>query len=93
MTVYGAVPAELRALGLKLVAQNEPVTTIQEAVYVALSGTTWTGPAREQFETSWNEQFNPSLNGLKLAFAGAGQECMSRADALEQVMGPTGATA
>lgn len=91
MTVYGAVPSELREFGLRFVAQQENVATIQTTVFSALSGTTWTGPARDQFEAAWNNQFNSALNGLKAAFESAGKEAMSRADALEQVMGATSA--
>jgi hypothetical protein len=87
MSIYGAVPSELRAFGLKFVAQQESVSAIQAAVVAALSNTTWTGPARDAFEASWNGQFNSALNGLKAAFDAAGREAMSRADGLEQVMG------
>ncbi len=89
MSVYGAVPSELREFGLRFVAQQENVATIQTTVFTALSGTTWTGPARDQFEAAWNGQFNVALNGLKTAFESAGTEAISRADALEQVMGAT----
>ena len=90
MSVYGAVPSELREFGLRFVAQQDNVATIQSTVFAALSSTTWTGPAREQFEAAWNGQFNAALNGLKEAFNSAGTEAISRADALEQVMGATG---
>jgi hypothetical protein len=89
MSVYGAVPSELREFGLKFVAQQESVAAIQEAVFAALGSTTWTGPARDAFEASWNGQFNSALNGLKASFDAAGREAISRADGLEQVMGAT----
>ena len=87
MSLYGAVPSELREFGLKFVAQQDSVSAIQETVFTALSSTTWTGPARDAFEASWNGQFNNALNGLKAAFDAAGREAISRADGLEQVMG------
>ena len=87
MSVYGAVPSELREFGRKFVAQQESVAAIHQTVITALSSTTWTGPARDAFEASWNGQFNSALNGLKAAFDAAGREAISRADGLEQVMG------
>ena len=89
MSVYGAVPSELRGFGLKFMAQQESVAAIQQTVVAALGSTTWTGPARDAFEASWNGQFNNALNGLKSAFEAAGREAISRADGLEQVMGAT----
>ncbi len=87
MTMYGAVPSELRALGLKFVAQQQNVNEITLTVVSALQGTTWTGPARDQFEANWAGSFKPALDGLNAAFEAAGMEAMNRANALEQVMG------
>ncbi len=89
MSVYGAVPAELRAFGLKFVAQQQNVNEIILTVVSALGGTTWTGPARDQFEANWTNSFKPALDNLNAAFESAGIEAMNRADALEQVMGAT----
>ncbi len=85
--MYGADPEQLSALGGKLVAQNEPITGIQTVVFSTLAGTTWQGPARDKFETDWNDQFNPALNALKEAFTAAGNECTQRATSLTEVMG------
>lgn len=89
MSVYGAVPSELRAFGLKFVAQQQNVNEIILTVVSALGGTTWTGPARDQFEANWTNSFKPALDNLNAAFESAGIEAMNRADALEQVMGVT----
>lgn len=89
MTMYGAVPSELREFGLRFVAQQQTVDEIISAVTTALGGTTWTGPARDAFEAKWSESFKPNLDLLKIAFDGAGKEAISRAGALEQVMGAT----
>jgi uncharacterized protein YukE len=85
--MYGADPEQLSALGSKLVGQNEPIAQIQSVVFTTLAGTTWQGPARDKFETEWNDQFNPALNALKDAFTAAGNECTQRAASLTQVMG------
>ena len=85
--MYGADPEQLSALGSKLVAQNEPIAEIQTVVLTTLAGTTWQGPARDLFETDWNDQFNPALNALKDAFTAAGNECTQRAILLAEVMG------
>jgi len=87
MALYGAVPAELREFGLRFVAQQENVNSIQTTVVAALSGTTWTGPARDKFEAAWNDQFNVALNGLKAAFEEAGTAAIQKAGDLEVVMG------
>jgi uncharacterized protein YukE len=91
MSMYGAVPSELREFGLRFSAQQESVAAIQQAVFSALSSTTWVGPARDKFGDDWNSRFNPNLEALKSAFEAAGTEAMSRADALEQAMGVTAA--
>ena len=85
--MYGADPEQLTGLGAKLVAQNEPIGEIQAVVFTTLAGTTWQGPARDKFETDWNDQFNPALNALKDAFTAAGNECTQRAASLTEVMG------
>jgi len=87
MTIYGAVPTELFELGNKLVDQTEAIASIKTVVTSALTSTTWTGPARDQFESQWTESFGPSLEQLTLAFMVAGDECRKRSAALEQVMG------
>lgn len=89
MSMYGAVPSELRALGLRLAAQIEAIGGIRETVFTALASTTWVGPARAAFEENWNSRFNPALEGLSEAFGAVGLECANRADGLEQVMGNT----
>ena len=85
--MYGADPDQLSTLGGKLIAQNEPIAGIQSLVLTTLAGTTWQGPARDKFETEWNDQFNPALNALKDAFTAAGNECTQRANSLRDVMG------
>ena len=89
MSMYGAVPSELREFGMRFVAQQENVVAIQQAVVAALGGTTWVGPAREQFGEDWNTKFNPALDGLRAAFEQHGRAACERANALEQVMGIT----
>ena len=52
MSMYGAVPTELREFGLRFVAQQESVAAIEHAVFAALSSTTWVGPARASSATT-----------------------------------------
>ena len=87
--MYGADPEQLSALGSKLVAQNEAIAADPVGRARRRSpGTTWQGPARDQFEAEWNDQFNPALNALKDAFDRRRQRVRSqRADVAEQVMG------
>lgn len=91
MTMYGANPEELIALGNKLTAQIEVITTLITDVNGVLSSTTWQGPAREQFEGEWNGGFATSLRRLQDSFGAAGTGCRSRAAGLQQVMGAVGA--
>jgi uncharacterized protein YukE len=92
MTMYGANPDELIALGNKLTAQVDVIATLMGDVNGVLASTTWQGPARERFESEWTGGFTSSLKGLQDAFGAAGAECRSRATALEQVMGAMGAS-
>jgi uncharacterized protein YukE len=89
MTMYGANPDELTALGNKLTAQVDVIATLIGDVNGVLTSTTWQGPARDRFEGEWTGSFTSSLKALQDAFAAAGTECRSRAAALAQVMGAT----
>ena len=89
MTMYGANPDELTALGNKLTAQVDVIATLIGDVNGVLTSTTWQGPARDRFEGEWTGSFASSLKALQDAFGAAGTECRSRAAALAQVMGAT----
>lgn len=84
---YGAVPEELSQLGTKLSAQVNPINDIVSTVNGALGGTTWTGPARDQFENDWNVTFRGALAKLSTAFDTAGKDCVNRSADLQRVMG------
>jgi uncharacterized protein YukE len=87
--VYGANPQQLADLGRSLKNQIESINSVISTVTSALSGTTWTGPARDQFENDWNTSFRSALNRLNDSFDAAGQSCISRSTELERVMGAT----
>ena len=87
MTMYGANPEQLTALGRSLQRQMEAIDSVTSAVGSALSGTTWTGPARDRFEQEWNTTFRTALNKLNQAFDAAGQDCIARSTELQRVMG------
>ena len=89
MTMYGANPEQLAQLGQKLKAQREPIESVTSAVTAALGGTTWTGPARDAFESEWNGTFKSALAKLVEAFEQAGADCVSRSNDLMRVMGAT----
>ena len=85
--VYGANPQQLSDLGRSLKNQISSVDGVISTVTSALSGTTWTGPARDAFEEDWNTTFRGALSRLKEAFESAGQSCINRSTELERVMG------
>lgn len=87
MTMYGANPEQLAALGRSMQRQIDNVEAITAAVASALGGTTWVGPARDQFEADWNTSFRTALARLGQAFEAAGQDCVARATELQRVMG------
>jgi hypothetical protein len=87
MTMYGANPEQLAALGRSLQRQIDNVDAITAAVTSALAGTTWVGPAREQFESDWNTTFRTALSRLGQAFDAAGRDCITRSAELQRVMG------
>ena len=86
-TMYGANPQQLADLGRSLRNQIESINGVISTVTSALSGTTWTGPARDQFETDWNTTFRNALNRLNDSFEAAGQSCISRSNGVEQTLG------
>jgi len=87
MTMYGANPEQLDALGRSLRNQIDAIEGVISVVTSALGGTTWVGPARDQFEADWNTTFRGALNRLTQAFEGSGQDCIQRSAELRRVMG------
>jgi hypothetical protein len=85
--MFGANPEQLVALGRNLQRQIEAVNAITSTVTSALGGTTWVGPARDQFESDWNTTFRTALDRLNQAFEAAGQDCINRSADLQRVMG------
>lgn len=87
MSMYGANPEQLAALGRTLKQQINSIESVMSAVSSSLSGTTWSGPARQQFESDWNTTFRNALGKLNQAFDAAGSDCIARSTDLQRVMG------
>jgi len=87
MTMYGANPEQLASLGRSLKQQIQSIEGVMSAVTSALNGTTWVGPARDQFEQAWNTSFRSALGKLNQAFDAAGSDCIARSADLQRVMG------
>ena len=87
MSMYGANPEQLAALGRSLKQQITTIEGVMSAVSSALGGTTWLGPARDQFESDWNTSFRTALSKLNQAFDAAGSDCIARSTDLQRVMG------
>jgi hypothetical protein len=87
MTMYGANPEQLASLGRSLQHQMATIDGVVSAVSGALHGTTWVGPARDQFEHDWNSSFRTALQRLNQAFDAAGRDCIARSADLQRVMG------
>jgi len=87
MSMFGANPDELQALGGTLRRQIAAVEEIIRSVDGPVNGIAWTGPARERFLDEWNGSFKTALGRLNDAFEAAGADCINRADGLRAVMG------
>jgi uncharacterized protein YukE len=87
MTMYGANPEQLASLGRSLKQQITSIEGVVSAVTSALAGTTWMGPARDQFESDWQQSFRTALNKLNQAFDAAGGDCIARSNDLQRIMG------
>jgi uncharacterized protein YukE len=85
--MYGANPEELSSLGTTFRNQVSPITQMITTVSNTLTSTTWTGPARDQFESDWNVTFKGALQKLTEAFEAAGSDCVTRSENLRVVMG------
>lgn len=85
--LIGADPDQLDTLGLTLTRQHDDVMRIVSTVTSVLSSTTWTGPARQQFDDEWQSGFRTALTRLAEAFSAAGRDCTSRSAELRRVMG------
>ncbi len=87
MTMYGANPEQLAALGRTLKQQINTIEGVISAVGSMMAGTTWVGPARDRFEQDWNSTFRTALGRLNQAFDAAGSDCIARSNDLLRVMG------
>ena len=87
MSMYGANPEQLAALGRTLRQQIGAIDAVVSSVSSVLGGTTWVGPARDQFEGDWNTSFRSALSRLNEAFEAAGADCINRSGELVRVMG------
>jgi uncharacterized protein YukE len=87
MTMYGANPEQLAALGRSMRNQIQAIDGVTAAVNSALAGTTWSGPARDQFQSDWETTFRTALSRLNAAFDAAGGDCIARSTDLQRVMG------
>ena len=86
-SMFGANPDELAGLGRTLTAQIDTINSVVTTVSSVLSGTTWVGPARDQFENDWRSSFTTALTRLNEAFDAAGRDCVARSQELLRVMG------
>ena len=77
---------QLHQLGDHLNLKQSDIDAIVSAVRTALNNTVWQGPARDRFQGEWQSSFEPALSRMKEAFAAAGTECKSRAQALHAAM-------
>lgn len=87
MTMYGANPEQLEQLGHTLKAQIQAIDAVIGTVAATLTNTTWTGPARDRFQSDWDGSFRSALTQLNAAFEAAGVDCVTRAGNLRSVMG------
>ena len=87
MTLYGANPEQLEQLGTTLKAQIQAIDAVISTVTSTLTNTTWTGPARDRFQSDWDGSFRSALTQLNAAFDAAGGDCVMRAGNLRSVMG------
>ena len=87
MSMYGANPEQLAALGRTLKQQINTIENVISAVGSMMAGTTWVGPARDRFEQDWNSTFRTALGRLNQAFDAAGSDCIARSSDLMRVMG------
>ncbi len=88
MTMYGANPEQLTALGRSLQRQIEAIDAMTSSITATLAGTTWTGPARDQFEHDWHTTFRGALDRMKQAFDAAGHDCVRMSADLQRLLGP-----
>ena len=87
MTMYGADPEQLTALGNTLSAQIEVLHQVTGTVERMMTGTVWQGPARQRFEQEWYGSFTQVLARLQDALDAAGRDCVNRSLELSRIMG------
>jgi uncharacterized protein YukE len=87
MTLYGANPEQLEQLGSTLKAQIQAIDAVVSSVTSTLANTTWTGPARDRFQSDWDGSFRSALAQLNSAFEAAGGDCVVRAGNVRAALG------
>jgi len=87
MTMYGADPEQLTALGNTLSAQIEVLHQVTGTVERVITGTVWQGTARQRFEQDWYGSFTQVLARLQDALDAAGHDFVNRSLELSRIMG------
>ncbi len=90
MSMYGANPEQLSALGDTLINQVDSVDSIVSSVNGVLNNTMWQGPAKERLADLWTNEFQQTFKSVNESFTNAGKDCKARADELRRVMGVSG---
>lgn len=90
MSMHGAIPDQLSALGDTLINQVDSVESIVSSVNGVLSNTMWEGPAKERLAELWTNEFQQTFRSLNESFTSAGRDCKVRADELRRIMGVAG---
>lgn len=87
MSMFGANPDQLAALGRQLQRQLDNIDVITSTVSSALGGTTWVGPARGPVRGRVDRWLPHRVGRLAEAFDAAGRDCVQRSVELQRVMG------
>lgn len=77
---HAATPDELEGIGVTLIAQIAIINKIVSDVDSPLNNSSWTGPARDAFQTEWDGNFKSALTKLNDAFDITGKDCKTRAE-------------
>lgn len=87
MTFYGMVPEEVRAQADRCANGAEQVSSLQQRLDGIVQGTSWTGPDRDDFLSTWTNHAAPGLARLEMLLTEQAGALRGEADEQDRVSG------
>ncbi|MGP9601310.1 hypothetical protein ACT3SQ_01350 [Brachybacterium sp. AOP42-C2-15] len=87
MTFYGMIPEEVRAQADRCATGAEQISSLQQRLDGIVRGTSWAGPDRDDFVSTWTSDAAPGLARLETLLTEHAAELRGEAEEQDRVSG------